>query len=45
MTNYNQLPTELKDGSNQSVQQITNTTTSKELEKNENTPVEQVLDF
>jgi hypothetical protein len=43
MTNRNNFPTELKDGSNSATQQISNTETTKQLEKDENTPVEKIL--
>jgi hypothetical protein len=45
MTTFNQLPNELKDGSNQAVQQISNTATIKQLQKDENTQVEKLLSF
>ena len=45
MNNYNQLPTELKDGTINSVQATTATTTLKNVEKDEATPLEKVISF
>jgi hypothetical protein len=45
MTNYNNLPVEVKDGSNGAVQATTNTETIKEAVKNEATPVEKLGAF
>jgi hypothetical protein len=45
MTNYNNLPKEIKDGSNSAVQSISNTETLKEAVKNEATPVEKLGAF
>ena len=45
MNSYNQLPTELKDGTINSVQATTATTTLKNVEKDEATPLEKVISF
>ncbi len=43
--NFNQSPSDIRDGSNQSTQQVLTTITNKQLEKDENTPVEKLLSF
>jgi hypothetical protein len=45
MTNYNNLPKEIKDGSNSAVQSVTSTETIKEAVKNEATSVEKLGAF
>ena len=45
MNSYNQLPTELKDGTINSVQATTATTALKNVEKDEATPLEKVISF
>ena len=45
MNNYNKLPEEIKDGSNTSTQSTVNTTTAKEVEKNEASTLEKVASW